>query len=227
MNAIPWYQSRVYIGAVVAIISQIVVLLGKQDVVPVEAISTNVEAAFQLIALVATGYAAWKRQRAVEQPLTLTKTGAEKLNQSGFARFPLIVVLALGAAFAMSFMSGCATPPHQVISVACTPGTTYSVERCVKGIAETWEAYQVRAEVIVADPLTPADVKKAVQEAEAASRPVVVDTLKAGAVYAEIKQQLAAGETSAEQLAIANANLEAWVAKALPLVRNFGQKLQR
>lgn len=226
MNAIPWYQSRVYIGAVVAIISQIIVLLGKQDVVPVDAISTNVEAAFQLIALVATGYAAWKRQRAVEQPLTLTKTGAEKLNQ-GFTTLPLLVSLTVCAALAMGLVSGCATPPHRVISVACTPGTTYSVERCVKGIAETWEAYQVRAEVIVADPLTAADVKKAVQEAEAASRPVVVDTLKAGAVYAEIKQQLAAGETTAEQLAIANANLEAWVAKALPLVRTFGRKLDR
>lgn len=224
MNPIPWYQSRVYIGAVVAIISQLVVLLGKQDVIPVESISTNVEAAFQLIALIATGYAAWKRQRSVEQPLTLTKASAEKLSQGGFANpWALLIV----AVIAVATLSACVTPPHRVIEVACTPGTKYSVERCVKGIAETWEAYQKRAEIIVADPLTPADVKSGVQKAEAASRPVIVDMLLAGAVYAQVKADLAKGTTQAEQLVIANAKLEEWVAKALPLVRSFGDKLGR
>lgn len=144
--------------------------------------------------------------------------------QKGFARISLLAILAVVAALALS---GCQTPPHKVIEVACTAGTKYSVERCVKGMAETWEAYQIRAELIVADPLTPSEVKQGVQKAEAASRQVVVDTLNAGAVYADIKQQLATGTTTAEQLAIANANLEAWVAKALPLIQSFGRKLER
>jgi len=131
----------------------------------------------------------------------------------------------LSTAIVLLSLTACATPPHKVIETACTPGTRYSVERCVAGIAETWETYQIRAEIIVADPLTPADVKSSVQRAEAASRPVVVDMLNAGAVYADVKQQLAAGETEAEKLVIANQNLQQWVAKALPLVRHFGQQL--
>lgn len=146
--------------------------------------------------------------------------------QGGFAR-PLMLAILLAVSVPLLLLSACQTPPHKVIETACTPGTKYSVERCTKGIAETWETYQKRAEIIVADPLTPADVKTSVQQAEAASRPVVVDTLMAGATYAEIKQQVAAGQTEAEKLAIANANLEQWVAKALPLVRNFGRQLDR
>lgn len=155
-----------------------------------------------------------------------TALNAPPPSQGGFAR-PLMLALLLAVAVPVLMLSACQTPPHKVIDTACTPGTRYSVERCVKGIAETWEVYQIRAEIIVADPLTPADVKAGVQRAEAASRPVVVDTLKAGAVYADIKQQVAAGQTDAERLAIANANLERWVAKALPLVRNFGRQLDR
>lgn len=158
----------------------------------------------------------------------LLRTGGRSASlaskQGGFARITLLLAI---AAMALVGLAACQTPPNKVIETACTPGTRYSVERCVKGIAETWETYQVRAEIIVADPLTPADVKAGVQRAEAASRPVVVDTLKAGAVYAEIKQQVAAGQAEAERLAIANANLEQWVAKALPLIRSFGDKLGR
>lgn len=153
-----------------------------------------------------------------------TAIKAQPPAQGGFARVALLIVLAVVTAL---MLSACQTPPHKVIEVACTPGTKYSVERCVKGIAETWETYQVRAEIVVADPLTPPDVKTGVQRAEAVSRPVVVDTLNAGAVYADIKQQVAAGATTAEQLAIANANLEQWVAQALPLIRSFGAKLER
>lgn len=145
--------------------------------------------------------------------------------QKGFARLSLLAVLAVFAV--MAVLSGCTTSPHKVIEVACTSGTKYSVERCVKGIAETWETYQRRAEAIAVDPLTPADVKRGVQEAEAASRPVIVDMLRAGAFYAKVKADLAAGKTEAEQLAIANAKLEDWVAQALPLVRSFGDQLVR
>lgn len=224
MNAIPWYQSRVYIGAVVAIISQIVVLLGKQDAIPIESISTNVEAAFQLIALLATGYAAWKRQRSSEQPLTLTKAGALNKNQAGFAR-PLVFAMLLAIAMSSLLMlSACQTLPHKVVQVACDPAT-YTAERCAKGIAETWEVYQVRAEEIVLDSATPAEVKAGVQKAEAATRPAVVEMLKSAAAYKRIKDQIAAGATTDEQLLIANANLEEWVKVALPRIDAMGDAL--
>lgn len=147
-----------------------------------------------------------------------------KQGEGGFARIAMLVLLAIGAAV---LLSGCTTTPVDVIQTACTRGTTYTAERCAKGVGETYEVYQKRAADIVANPAAPAEVKEAVKAAESLASDVVVKTLKAGAFYAEVKQQLAAGLTTEEQVAIANASLEAWVAKAIPLIRSFGDALGR
>lgn len=119
---------------------------------------------------------------------------------------------------------GCATPPHKVIQTACQRVDAYSTERCAKGIAETYEVYQKRAEDVVLNPSTPADVKKPIQKADAAATPVMVELLKSAALYATIKAQLGHGTTE-EQLAVANANLESWVQQALPLIDGFRKAL--
>lgn len=80
MNAIPWYKSPVYIGIVTSIISQIVVLIGRQDAFPVEAINGYVEAVFQVVALVALAVAEIKRRTSTIQPIAATKAGAEAKN---------------------------------------------------------------------------------------------------------------------------------------------------
>lgn len=144
--------------------------------------------------------------------------------QGGYARVAMLVFL---TAIAAAVLNACTTTPVDVIKTACTPGTQYTAERCAKGVGETYEVYQKRAAEVVANPSTPADVKEAVRAAESLASGVVVKTLRAGAFYAEVKQQLAAGQTTEEKVALANASLEAWVAKAVPLIRSFGDALGR
>lgn len=106
MNAIPWYQSSVMVSAVVAIISQALVLIGKQDLFPVDAITAKVEALFQIIALGATLWAAWKRKSSDIQPLTLNAAGAAK-RSGGFVRaWMLGLIMALGIPMLLS-LSAC------------------------------------------------------------------------------------------------------------------------
>lgn len=76
LPAIPWYRSPVFISVGVSIVSQIVVLLGISDQVTTDDIAKGVDLTFQIIALGAAGYAAWKRKRSAIQPLTLTKKDA-------------------------------------------------------------------------------------------------------------------------------------------------------
>lgn len=121
-------------------------------------------------------------------------------------------------------LAGCVTPPQKVIQTACQKVDSYSTERCAKGIAETYEVYQKRAEGIVTNPATPADVKRPIQKADALATPIMVKLLESAALYASIKLQLGNGTTE-EQLAVANANLEAWVQQALPLIDGFRKAL--
>jgi hypothetical protein len=145
-----------------------------------------------------------------------------KGQQSGFAR-PLLLAL-LFAIATVGLLSACQTPPNKVVRVACDP-SAYTAERCAKGIAETWEVYQRRAEEIVTDPATPDDVKQPVKRAEAYTRPAIVELLKSAAAYKRIKDELAAGATDEEKLRIADAKLEEWVRVALPRIDAMGNAL--
>lgn len=128
--------------------------------------------------------------------------------------------------FLLIALLGCTTTPNKPIQTACsTSAANYAVERCAKAIAETWEVYQKRAEDITSDITVPADVKGAVQRAEATTRPAIISLLRADAAYITIKAQLAEGQTEADKLAIANQNLAQWVATALPLITDFGKAL--
>jgi hypothetical protein len=81
MNAIPWYRSPVYIGAVVTILSTLASLAPKTftalGLTSPDAISHTVDTVFQLIALGAGAFTAYKRSSSTAQPLTLTQTGAD------------------------------------------------------------------------------------------------------------------------------------------------------
>lgn len=223
MNAIPWYRSPVFAGALVSILSQLAVLLGLSDQISNDDIAKSVDAGLQLAALGAALFAAIKRWRSNVQPLAATAAGAER-KSSGFARPQLLVALVL-AMFPLALVTSCATTPADVLAIACDRSSNYSVERCAKGIGETWEVYQKRAAELVADPTTPADVKRAIQTAEAASRPVVVEVLRTGAVVAQIRADLAAGASADDKLAIASARLDEHIALALPRVRGMREAL--
>lgn len=93
MDALPWYRSPVFIGAIVSILSQFVVLIGIADQITTEDIAKWVDVTFQVIALGSAGYAAWKRKRSDIQPLTLNKARAEShpatLANKGFPDEPV------------------------------------------------------------------------------------------------------------------------------------------
>jgi hypothetical protein len=63
------------IGAIVSILSQAMVIFGVQ--VAPDTISKDVDAVFQVIAIGAGLYSAYKRKTSTLQPLTLTQTGAD------------------------------------------------------------------------------------------------------------------------------------------------------
>jgi hypothetical protein len=83
--AIPWYKSPVMIGVAVSVISQAVVLFPKAALLlgltSPAVITTTVESLFQLIAIGAAGFSAYKRTASPIQPLTMTKSGATVANQ--------------------------------------------------------------------------------------------------------------------------------------------------
>ena len=89
MQAIPWYRSPVYIGAVVTILSTLASLTPKTflalGLTSPDTISHTVDTVFQLIALVAGGFTAYKRSSSSIQPLTLTQSGAD-VHPAGTAR---------------------------------------------------------------------------------------------------------------------------------------------
>lgn len=115
-------------------------------------------------------------------------------------------------------LAGCAHTPKSVLDVACDRAYEYSVERCAKAAGDVYEVYQKRAEQIVADPLTPADVVSAVRKVEGPATEVMVNAQESNKLYISIKQQLAAGATTEDKLAIAERELEAWLQQALPRI---------
>lgn len=80
-NAIPWYRSPVYIGAITSLVTQVLVLIGVADKIAPGDVAKYVDAVLQLCALGGAALAWWKRQRSDVQPLTLTKKSAEEKNR--------------------------------------------------------------------------------------------------------------------------------------------------
>jgi len=81
MNALPFYKSPVYIGAIVTILSTLASLAPKTftalGLTSPDAISHTVDTVFQLIALGAGAFTAYKRSSSTIQPLTLTQASAD------------------------------------------------------------------------------------------------------------------------------------------------------
>lgn len=81
MNAIPWYRSPVYIGAIVTILSTLASLAPKTfstlGLTSPDSISHTVDTVFQFIALGAAVFTAYKRSNSTVQPLTLTQAAAD------------------------------------------------------------------------------------------------------------------------------------------------------
>jgi len=79
MNPVMWYQSPVFSGALVSILSQLCVLFGVADKFTPDFISSKVNALMQLVALGSALYALIKRKTSAVQPVALTKAGHANL----------------------------------------------------------------------------------------------------------------------------------------------------
>lgn len=168
MNAIPWYQSQVLIAAVVAIVSQILVLIGQQNLFPRDLITAKVEALFQLISLGATAWAIYKRASSTVQPVTMTKAGAGVQNQTGFARISTLFVIAVGGLAAL--LSGC-SGTRAAYAEAQSPDEYAFV------LLEQYDSLIHEAASLKAKPTTPAHVIDLIQQADLKAQPFV-DSLR-------------------------------------------------
>lgn len=188
MNAIPWYQSPVMVSAVVAIISQLLVLVGKQDLVPIDVITAKVEAFFQIVALGATLWAAWKRKSSPIQPLTVTKAGAEK-RQGGFARAGMLGLLL--AVSAPLVLSACVQTTRAYRN-ADTPSDYALV------LLEQYDAVLVEANRLKASGRLSTETLNAIRAADLKAQPFV-DTIR------PLQQAYEASRSSADAAALQSA----------------------
>lgn len=70
MEKIKWYQSTTLRALLVALVSQVIVWAGIAENLPEGSAVMAVDALLQVIAIAATGYAAWARARRVNPPIT-------------------------------------------------------------------------------------------------------------------------------------------------------------
>jgi hypothetical protein len=109
-------------------------------------------------------------------------------------------------------LSGCKSTP---VSEAKT------VDAKAYALYGTFVAIEEQASVLVQSTATPIDVKIAIRKADSAVKPVADALLAASREYLRIKAEVAAGQTSADKLALATVNLERWVKEATPLINNL------
>jgi hypothetical protein len=106
VEPIKWYQSTTLRALLVAAVSQLIVFAGIAEQLPDGTSTLLVDAALQVVALVATGYAAWARARRVNPPIAGSQAAASK--EGGFAR-PLMLAALLAVAMPVALVApGCA-----------------------------------------------------------------------------------------------------------------------
>lgn len=123
----------------------------------------------------------------------LLRTGGRSASlankQGGFARPLMLVPLTALAVLALG-LQGCttnATKPQDVISLACSPSDAYLIERCAEAVGDVYSVFQGRALEIVSDPVTPADVKLAIQKLDRELTPAVRTLLQTSLAYVQMR----------------------------------------
>lgn len=131
----------------------------------------------------------------------------------------------------VAVLAGCDTTPTrlpaaaQVVQEACARDEAYSAIRCATSIPQVYEVYQVSILDLVKDPTVEDGVKTRLRQLDAAASPVMATGLGLIAEYSAVQTALAQGQTTEEQLRIANQNLEAWVTSALPKIAALREAL--
>lgn len=141
-------------------------------------------------ATVGVGFNNSAKARVAEAMETAIKAEIPPTRQSGFAR-PLMLALLLAvsvpAALSLQACATNATKPQDVISIACSPSDAYLIERCAEAVGDVYEVFQGRALEIVTDPVTPADVKLAIQKLDRELTPAVRTLLQTSIAYVQLR----------------------------------------
>lgn len=108
-DAIPWYQSPVMRAAIASVVSQLLAAFNVADLIPVDNVALFVDSGLQVFAILAAGWAAFKRARSNVQPVTLTGAAAVRKNAGGFIRASMLGVLLAISAIAVTTvpLAGC------------------------------------------------------------------------------------------------------------------------
>ena len=85
----------------------------------------------------------------------------------------------------------------------------------------TFVIFEEKAAELVSSGTLPDDVSLAIIDADERAKGVADSLLDATIEFIKIRNQLAAGETTQEQLDIAVANLDEWINRAAPLINNL------
>ena len=224
MNTIPWYKSNTLRALVIALLVQVVTWIGLTDNVSNEEVAENVDRVLAVIEFLALAWAAWARLKQPTPPITEAAAQKMQAMQLESARTDAGVLRShwLVAAFVAVVVAagtfGCTTTPTEVVRVGCAGGTAYKVERCADTLARVYNIYQTRALEITQDAQVPTDVKEKIRKADAEATPVVRELIASSKQYMDVRDALQGGTTEDEKLRIANANLERWIAQAVPRI---------
>jgi len=90
----------------------------------------------------------------------------------------------------------------------------------------TFVIFEEKAAELVDSGVLSDDVALAIIEADERAKGVADSLLDATWEFIRIRNQLAAGETTQEQLDIAVANLDAWINRAVPLINGLGTAVE-
>jgi hypothetical protein len=86
----------------------------------------------------------------------------------------------------------------------------------------TFVIFEEKAVELVESGTLPDDIALAIIDADERAKGVADSLLDATWEFIKVRDQLAAGETTQEQLDIAVANLDSWINRAVPLINGLG-----
>lgn len=207
MEQIKWYESTTLRALLLAFVSQVIVWTGAAETLPTGAATLVVDAVLQVVAIVATGYAAWARANRANPPITDTamrkteerQSGEVKeaqQSQGGFARPLMLAVLLAASVPVFVGLHGCASTQS-----AYKEADSFTEQVFV--VLSHWESLQDEAIRILEAPtgVDPA-IAQAIRAADAAGTPVMAELAAAEATWSAVRD----AKTEAElQIALDNA----------------------
>lgn len=218
MENLPWYKSAILRQQIVQMLVAATALIG----VNTETIDLDATVA-SIFAGIAAVIAIWTFiTRLVKPAPNLTAAAQNKEDQlrasgqlppqRGFFRpsgAVLAFVISALAALAVGTMSGCAANPHR---------TAQTAEQEADALYGELVIAKEQGARILQDETVSDQVKRPIAEAIVKAKPVTDGFQDALILYSDVKIAVAAGTTSAEELAIVNRDLAGWIARAQPLL---------